>query len=137
MGKKREKIQTAKNNSLFQNNPFDQLGVAFPENVSKEKTELPDVTPGKEMKNNDVKRYSGRLDVKREKSGRGGKTVTVIRGMQVLGEDDRKEILKQLQGHCGVGGTVKEDCVEMQGDQRERIKPILEKMGFKIVFSGG
>ena len=59
-----------------------------------------------------------------EKSGRGGKTVTVVDGLP-----KNRELLKQLASElkqaCGTGGTAGETHVEIQGDQREAIRALL------------
>jgi translation initiation factor 1 len=66
-----------------------------------------------------------------EKKGRGGKTVTVVFGLP-----DNSEFLKLLCGElkkaCGDGGAVTEDGVELQGELRDRVRPILEKKGFVV-----
>jgi translation initiation factor 1 len=71
-----------------------------------------------------------------EKKGRGGKTVTVVRGLQ-LSEDDLKELARQLKQTCGTGGTVKEGTIEIQGDHRETIAARLKQLGYKTKFVGG
>jgi translation initiation factor 1 len=66
-----------------------------------------------------------------EKKGRGGKTVTVVFGLP-----NNAEFLKTLCGElkkaCGVGGSVTEDGVELQGELRDRVRPLLEKKGFVV-----
>jgi len=42
-----------------------------------------------------------------------------------------------MQKACGVGGTVKDGCIEIQGDKREEMKRILTEAGFRPVFAGG
>lgn len=78
-----------------------------------------------------------RLDVRREKSGRGGKTVTVIDGVAPLGEQKARALLKELQTLCGTGGAWKDTSLELQGDQRDVLIPKLEEKGFQAVRSGG
>ena len=66
-----------------------------------------------------------------EKQVRGGKTVTVVDGFtRSLG--DLEELARKLKSSCGTGGTFRWGVVEVQGDQRERIRPILEKEGFRV-----
>ncbi len=66
-----------------------------------------------------------------EKSGRGGKTVTVVSG---LPENDEflKELSQELKRACGTGGTVVDGGVELQGDLRERVREVLMKRGYFV-----
>lgn len=74
--------------------------------------------------------------IQRESKGRGGKTVTVIRKLQ-LGEKDLVALAKLLKQACGSGGTIKEGNIEIQGDQREKVADKLKSLGYKTKFSGG
>ena len=74
--------------------------------------------------------------IQRETKGRGGKTVSVIRGLQ-LSPDDLKALATQLKQACGTGGTVKDDVIEIQGDHREKIAARLRSLGYKTKFTGG
>lgn len=78
----------------------------------------------------------GIIRLKRETKGRGGKAVTLVTGLP----DDLaqlKERAKALKQRCGVGGAVKDGLIEIQGDQREIIKSVLEAEGFTVKFAGG
>ena len=72
----------------------------------------------------------------RESSGRGGMAVTLVKNL-VLSADDMKALAKKLKEACGTGGTIKEDVIEMQGEQRERIAEVLRKLGYKVKIAGG
>ena len=74
--------------------------------------------------------------IQREVKGRGGKTVTVIRNLQLTGED-LTALAKLLKQTCGSGGTIKEGIIEIQGDHREKIAAKLQTLGYKIKFTGG
>jgi translation initiation factor 1 len=74
--------------------------------------------------------------IRREKKGRGGKTVTIVYDLQ-LTPDDLKALAKQLKQICGTGGTVKEGTIEIQGDHREKIAERLRSLGYKTKFAGG
>lgn len=77
------------------------------------------------------------ISIQREKKGRGGKQVTVLREFQ-LKEADLEKLAKQLKKACGSGGTVKEGgVVEIQGDHRDKIAAMLQKQGYKTKFIGG
>ena len=79
----------------------------------------------------------GRVDIVREKTGRGGKTVTVAEGFVGIGLPEKEELAKRIQRACGVGGTVKDGRIEIQGDKRDEMARILTEAGFKPVFAGG
>jgi translation initiation factor 1 len=66
-----------------------------------------------------------------EKAGRGGKSVTVVydlpRNAAFL-----KELSQELKRACGVGGAVRDDAVELQGDLRDRLRDLLVRRGFGV-----
>ena len=109
------------------NNPLADLkGVGLPPGSSKD------------TKRNETPRKSrGRVDIIRVKAGRGGKTVTVVRNFVGIGLPEKEILAKEMQKSCGVGGTVKEGRIEIQGDKREEVARILTKAGFTPVFAGG
>jgi translation initiation factor 1 len=78
----------------------------------------------------------GIVRLHRETKGRGGKAVTVIRGIPLAGEE-LKSLAKALKQKCGVGGSLKGDTVEIQGDQRQLLKAELEGRGFAVKIAGG
>jgi translation initiation factor 1 len=71
-----------------------------------------------------------------ETKGRGGKGVTVVRGLG-LAETELNALGKKLKAACGVGGTAKEGVVELQGDHRDRVIALLGAQGFKNVKKAG
>lgn len=76
------------------------------------------------------------IRVQSTRSGRKGKTVTVITGFQQSPETLTK-LLKQLKGQCGSGGTLKENTLEIQGDHCQKLVKILSDLGYKVKISGG
>jgi len=60
-----------------------------------------------------------------------GKFVTIVSGFDPHSEDI-KELAKTLKKKTATGGTVKGEKIELQGDQRERVKKVLEEMGFRV-----
>jgi translation initiation factor 1 len=70
----------------------------------------------------------------REKGGRGGKTVTVVRGLPA---DAVGTVARDLKRLCGTGGTVKDGAVELQGDHRDKAKARLEAQGYRVKLAGG
>ena len=78
----------------------------------------------------------GIVRIRRETKGRGGKAVTVVSGIPLAGAA-LKDLVKQLKKRCGVGGSVKDDNIEIQGDQRELLQTELEKRGYTVRQAGG
>jgi translation initiation factor 1 len=76
------------------------------------------------------------LRVQATRSGRKGKTVTVISGLQSSPET-LADLLKKLKAQCGAGGTVKENEIEIQGDHTQKLVQILTQLGYKAKISGG
>jgi len=66
-----------------------------------------------------------------EKKGRGGKTVTVVAGLP-RNAAFLASLASELKRACGTGGTAAEGAVEIQGDQRERLRPLLSAKGFSV-----
>jgi len=84
----------------------------------------------------EIPKSDGIVRIRRETAGRNGKGVTTISGIPV-NETELKNIAKALKQTCGVGGAVKEGVIEIQGDQRDKIKAELEKRGFTVKLAGG
>ena len=114
----------------MQNDWKDRLGVVYSTNpdyqYEKDKKEKTVTLP--------VKQQS--LTVSLDRKNRKGKSVTLVRGF--LGsEEDLKKLGKMLKMKCGVGGTVKDDEIMVQGDFSAKIIDLLKGEGYKVKRSGG
>ncbi len=74
--------------------------------------------------------------VSRQTKGRGGKCVTVVKGLALDGEA-LAALGKQLRAACGAGGTVKDGVIEVQGDHGTQVQATLLKLGYAVKLSGG
>lgn len=77
----------------------------------------------------------GIVRVSRESKGRGGKTVTLVRGL-LLDDAALAALGKRLRSACGSGGTAKDGVLEVQGDHAERVIELLKGEGFAAKRSG-
>lgn len=84
-----------------------------------------------------ARKNRGRVDIIRQTAGRGGKTVTVIRGFVGISLPEKQQLAKAMQKACGTGGTVKDGQIEIQGDKRAEVARILTEANFRPVFAGG
>jgi len=78
----------------------------------------------------------GIVRVSRDAKGRGGKVVTVIRGLD-LDAPALNALGKELKALCGTGGTVKDGAIELQGDHCERAIAALRGRGRQVKRAGG
>ncbi|OBX01756.1 stress response translation initiation inhibitor YciH [Gallibacterium genomosp. 1] len=78
----------------------------------------------------------GIVRIQRQTSGRKGKGVCVISGLPL---DDKalSDLASLLKKRCGCGGSVKNGTIEIQGENRDLLKQLLEEKGFKVKLSGG
>ena len=105
------------------NNWKDRLNVVFSTNpdFNYEKME--------EEEEATLPKHQQTLRVSMAKNGRGGKTVTLIKGF-IGTEDDLKDLGKLLKTKCGVGGSAKEGEIIIQGDFKQRIIELLKTEGY-------
>ncbi len=132
---KNDKISTDGGQGLAQN-PFDALhGLSLPSGAGPAPSTQPPAA--QRAAGSSAPKNRGRVDIKRETGGRGGKTVTVVSGFTGIGLPEKEELAKKMRAACGCGGTVKDGQIEIQGDQRETVARILTEAGFRPVFAGG
>lgn len=129
--RKSSKITTDGNRESLASNPFEGIDLGgLPEGPKRPTT----IHKPKKAKSTS----KGRVEVRREKAGRGGKTVTTLKEFAAnipLRELD--ELKFELKKTCACGGTLKGRVVELQGDVCTRVMQELEKRGFRPVRSGG
>lgn len=115
----------------FGHNPFEGLSSeGLPQAAESPPTE--DARESKPKRND-----RGRVDIIRQKAGRGGKTVTVVKSFVGISLAEKEELAKRMQKSCGTGGTVKNGQIEIQGDKRAEVAQILREANFRPVFAGG
>ena len=78
----------------------------------------------------------GFIRIERQTKGRKGKGVMLVVGIDPKAHD-LKKLAKTLKSKMGQGGAVKEGIIEVQGDDREKLKGILETLKFKVKIAGG
>ena len=132
MGKKnrKNKHKEAPPEKDMQINPFAGLeSRAFPE---AEKKEEPKAAEKKAV----FSPYEAILDcplhLRLEKKGRGGKTVTIIEGLPLDHDEEVITLAKDLRKKLSTGGSLAEDAIELQGDQRSRAGNWLKEKGFTV-----
>ena len=74
--------------------------------------------------------------VSRETKGRGGKAVTLVRGLP-LDAQALAALGKRLRTACGAGGTLKDGVIEVQGDHADRVVALLQAEGWIVKRAGG
>lgn len=83
-----------------------------------------------------VRAGDGVVRVSRESKGRGGKAVTLVKGV-ALDAMALQQLGKQLKTACGSGGTVKDGVIEVQGDHCDRVVELLKAQGYVVKRAGG
>jgi translation initiation factor 1 len=78
----------------------------------------------------------GIVRISLDTKGRKGKGVTLIKGI-LLAPSELKKLAKELKQNCAVGGAVKNECIEIQGDHRDVLIKLLEQKKYKVKRSGG
>jgi len=63
--------------------------------------------------------------------------MTVAKNFVGISVEEKNALKKTIQKRCGVGGTLKNGAIEIQGDKRDQVREVLESAGFQVVFAGG
>lgn len=119
--------------STWANNPFAGLaaeGLPQASPPTQKQPSKPTRTPSSKQR--------PRIEIRREKAGRGGKTVTTLRTFPshiALAELDALAL--KLKKTCACGGTHRDRVIELQGDVRNRVSEELVKFGYQPVLAGG
>lgn len=130
MGKKSKGQSSKSNRDSLQDGKRDRIvysefGSASSQNNPALQRAVPDLPPNQQD-----------LRVQASRKGRGGKTVTIITGIQ-HSPDNLKDLAKKLKAQCGTGGTVKDDTIEIQGDHAQKLVEVLTSLGYGAKVSGG
>ena len=100
-------------------------------------TEFGRIKPESEKSEPEVRLFKdGAVRIERQTKGRKGKGVMLVVGIDPS-EHDLKKLAKTLKSKMGQGGALKEGVIEIQGDDRDKLKQILETMKFKVKIAGG
>jgi len=111
------------------NNWKDRLSVVYSTNPDFQYNQ------GEKIEEETIPPQKQNLIVAIERKNRGGKTVTLVKGF-VGKEDDLAELGKKLKTKCGVGGSVKEGEIIIQGEFKTRIADLLKEWGYRVKISG-
>ena len=72
-----------------------------------------------------------KINISKQKKGKKGKTITLIKGLSIGNETEVKELLKKMKVFCGTGGTVIDKDIQLQGDMVNKSIEFLRKEGFQ------
>lgn len=90
----------------------------------------------KNKKQTSIIKNDGIVRLRIDRKGRGGKSVTLIEGLQ-KSDEDLKTLAKEIKKQCGTGGAVKDGIIEIQGDVRDFLLLFFQNKGIKVKKAGG
>ena len=85
----------------------------------------------KEKPKEDNFKKISKIKVSKQKKGKKGKTITLIKGLVIRNEKEVKELLKKMKVFCGTGGTLIGEDIQLQGDMVNQSIEFLRKEGFQ------
>ncbi|MCH5239523.1 MAG: translation initiation factor [Muribaculaceae bacterium] len=95
----------------------------------------PDASPEESMESEpgvkETTMQKERLRIIKDRKGRNGKTATIIEGFTVS-QDIVEDIARKIKQKLGVGGSIREGEILIQGDHTEQVKKILINLNFKV-----
>lgn len=136
-------VAEAGQNAALEHKPFGVLGSATwlsgVESSSPESTPQDATSPPAHESTTKPRRARGRLVLRREKKGRGGKTVSVVAGLRAdahLAESEIAALAQDLKRELGCGGTIErvinDTELVLQGDRPARLAELLRARGFRV-----
>ena len=120
---RKDRIDVTTENAVELGNPFADLQI--------DNLPLGDATPPPPAPKAAPAR--GRVVLRRETAHRGGKIVIVIHDFAPhISNQSIEDLARKLRSVCGFGGTTRQRCIEIQGNQVDRIRSLLEQEGFRV-----
>ncbi len=120
---RKDKIEVTVENPFEMNNPFADLQI---DNLPLGESDPPP-PPIK------AKTALGRVVLRKETAHRGGKIVIVIHDFApYISNKSIEDLGRKLRSACGCGGTTRQRTIEIQGNQIDRIRSLLEQEGFRV-----
>ncbi len=122
---RKDKIEVATENPFELNNPFAELQI--------DNLPLGEAGPPAAASPAKARSTLGRVVLRRETAHRGGKIVIVIHDFApFISTRSIEDLARKLRSACGCGGTTRQRTIEIQGNQVDRIRSMLEKEGFRV-----
>ena len=72
-----------------------------------------------------------KINISKQKKGKKGKIITLIKGLGIRNKTEVKELLRKMKVFCGTGGTVIGEDIQLQGDMLNKSIEFLRNEGFQ------